>query len=184
MKPNNSVLLWSILTVLIIATVGCYPSNINHQWGWTTTEIRGSVHQPNQQPIPGSFILVQQYYSQFVQMQDEPPVFTPRAKLVFPGSAGQFVIPFDYRASKISMAVIASGFQTEHLYFNRQIGVGNLEWNVELHPTPAWKEHFLILLNPFLQGLILDKRYALEDAHQLFLGDWLEQQKENLSTGP
>lgn len=163
--------------------VGCYPASVKHQWGWTTYQITGKIRDISGLPIThNGFVVAQSYYSDFIEMGEGGSLYAPKASLIFPDAHGEFVVPFDLSASKIQLMVIADGFQSQSLFFQRQLGVGDLHYTATMLSSAEWSSYFLLSISPFLQRFILDERYGLAKNHQLFLTDWLETQRKKIET--
>lgn len=161
----------------------CYPESVKYEWGWATQQINGSVQGIDKNPLPDqSFILVRTYYSQFVQFGEEAPLYFPQASLVFPDPQGNFSVPMNFGAAKIDLTFIASGYLMQNFAFQRQVGVGNLTYRARMEKTLGWQDHLFVSVMPFLQEFIIEQRYQLARAHQLFLGDWLEAEKAKSRT--
>ncbi len=173
----------TIFCILLFILQGCYSPQMSFEWGWTTDRIEGVMtNQEGRGAFPNEgFILVRQYYSQFVQFGEEAPIYYPIARLVFPDEHGKFLIPFDLKASKIDLTFVMSGHVMQNLSFRRQIGVGTLFYEARMQKTAGWQDHFFVTIVPFLQQFIADPRFQLAQAHQLFLGEWLEQEKTKYS---
>ena len=157
---------------------GCYPKQIKYDWGWATYEIQGTMITGEGVPLPKeSFIVVQEYYSQFVKMEGEDPIYVPQARLVYPNQEGRFQIRFDLQASKIGLAFVAPGYEMQQFFFQRQLGVGDLRYQAVIQKTADWPSQLWVILSPFLQHFIIEQRFQMPQAHQWYLGEWLEREK-------
>ncbi|MDP7464199.1 MAG: hypothetical protein QF614_06895, partial [SAR324 cluster bacterium] len=87
---------------------------------------------------------------------------------------------FDLKASRLELAFVASGFEMQRFRFNRQFGVGELHYDATLEATPAWREHFMLQVGPFLENFIIEQRYQMPNLQQLYLGDWLATERLKL----
>ncbi|MBF0290376.1 MAG: hypothetical protein HQM14_21395 [SAR324 cluster bacterium] len=164
---------------------GCYSAQTGFEWGWTTTRIEGRISSETNGALPSNgFIVVRQYYSQFVQFGTEAPLYYPVARVVFPDEDGKFLVTFDLKASKIDLTFVMSGYVMQNLSFQRQIGVGTLFYRAQMTKTAGWQDHLFVTVIPFLQQFIVEQRFQLAQAHQLFLGEWLEQEKGKYSPYP
>ena len=158
---------------------GCYPKQVSYHWGWATHEIQGTMLDQDRGLLPEPyFLVVQEYYSQFVQMEGNAPIYVPRARLVFPQKDGSFHLQFDYRASQIQLAFIAPGYVMQRFFFQRQMGVGALNYQALMQATDQWQDHLLLTVGPFLRQFIVEEHYRLLPVHQLFLEDWLDKQTQ------
>ncbi|MBF0276661.1 MAG: hypothetical protein HQM13_02660 [SAR324 cluster bacterium] len=177
-SSQKSGFLKIILIGTFILMYGCYSPHLTYEWGWTTREIKGRM-LVKEGDFPGNkgFILVRSYYSQFVELEDGHPSYFPQARLFFPQKGGNFTIPFDLNAAKIDLTFIVPGFVMHSLSFRRQTGVGNLSYEIPLQKTAGWQDHLFVTISPFLQQFILDQRFQLAKAHQMYLGDWLSTEK-------
>ena len=121
-----------------------------------------------------------EYYSSFVQFEEEQTLYIPRAKLIHLEPEGKYRIPFDLRASAIELVYIAPKHRLERFRFQRQIGIGELRYNARMVPEGNWREHLVLEVSPFLENFILEPRYKLAPTHQLFIGNWLDRQREQI----
>ena len=161
---------------------GCYPESLNYKPGWGTRFIEGTVLEDSAEFLKSKcFIVVLEYYSQFIQFDNEAPLYAPEARLIFPGENGQFRISFDMEASAIELAFVASGYNMQRFSFQRQIGIGELRYDARLTKSEIWSNHFLMQTSPFLENFILEQRYKMPDSQQLFLGNWLEIERGNIN---
>ena len=169
-----------LLITLILG--GCYPDPLNYKPGWGTRFIEGTVLEDGGEVLKSNcFIVVLEYYSQFIQFENESPLFAPKARLIFPEENGQYRISFDLEASAIELAFVASGYEMQRFSFRRQIGIGELRYDARLSRSEIWRNQFLIKTSPFLENYILEQRYKMPDSQQLFLGDWLDSERENIT---
>ena len=172
----------AICGIMILS--GCYPDHVRYKWGWATNRIQGNLVDSKGGALPkGNFIVVQEYYSQFVQFEGEPPIYTPRARLVFPEKDGSFNLSFDLQASKIELTFLAPGYVMQRFFFLRQMGVGDLNYQAVLQKTAGWQDHLFIFISPFLQQFILEDAYRMPETYQLYLGEWLEREKNKAFPG-
>lgn len=169
------------LAVAVLFLNSCYPKPVDYKFGWTTQTVEGSVADSKGSPLDSeAFIVVKEYYGQFVEFEGDPPLYTPKARLVRPDADGRFRIAFDLKASRLELAFVASGFEMQRFRFDRQLGVGQLRYNAKLLPALAWREHFLLQVGPFLENFIIEQRYRMPDLQQFYLGDWLAAERLKL----
>ena len=162
--------------------IGCYPEALKYKVGVSTFHIKGSLIQKGGGFLKSdSFIVITEYYSRFMQFEKESPIYVPKARLVFPNKKGDFHINFDLKATSINLSFIATGYKLHNFFFRRQIGVGNLKYNVELIKSESWKDEFFIQTRPYLEKFIVEQRYSMPDSQQLFIGNWLAEVKKNLA---
>ena len=160
---------------------GCFPNQVNYEYGWVTKNIKGKILSEKNKIIPEkSFILVLEFFSRFIETSNDVTFYSPRAKIIYPDSYGNFNIYFDMRSSAIEIYFISPNYKIEHFKFQRQIGIGKINYQVKLLLQPNWREYFILNIVPLLENLILDTRYKLEPIHQLFLGDWIASQREKI----
>ena len=175
-----------ILYLLLILTLlgGCYPESLNYQPGWGTQWIDGTLLEKNEDGLKSKgFVVVLEYYSQFIQFENESPLYSPKARLVFPEEDGRFRIHFDLEASAIELVFVASGYTMERFRFRRQIGIGKLHFDAKLSQSEMWRNQFLLQTGPFLDNFILEQRYQMPDSQQLFIGEWLDNERSKYSAG-
>ena len=175
----------SSLQLLLLITLifgGCYPDSLNYKPGWGTSFIEGSVLEDTGEVLKSKcFIVVLEYYSQFIQFENESPLYVPKARLVFPAENGDFRTSFDMEASAIGLVFVASGYDMQRFRFQRQIGIGELRYDARLSSSEIWRNQFLIQTSPFLENFILEQRYKMPNSQQLFLGNWLDSERENIT---
>ena len=175
----------SSLQLLLFITLifgGCYPESLNYKPGWGTSFIEGTVLEDSGEVLKSKcFIVVLEYYSQFIQFENESPLYVPKARLVFPTENGDFRTSFDMEASAIGLVFVASGYDMKRFRFQRQIGIGELRYDSRLSRSEIWRDHFLMQTSPFLENFILEQRYKMPDFQQLYLGNWLDNEKENIN---
>ena len=161
---------------------GCYPESLNYKPGWGTRFIEGTVLEDRGEVLESKcFIVVLEYYSQFIQFENESPLYVPKARLVFPAENGDFRTSFDMEASAIGLVFVASGYDMQRFRFQRQIGIGELRYDTRLSRSEIWRNQFLMQNSPFLENFILEQRYKMPDSQQLFLGDWLDSEREKIT---
>ena len=161
---------------LLITVVfgGCYPESLNYKPGWGTRFIEGTVLEDSGEVLKSkSFIVVLEYYSQFIQFKNESPLYAPEARLIFPEENGHYRISFDLEASAIELAFVASGYDMQRFSFKR--------YDARLSRSEIWRNQFLMQTSPFLENFILEQRYKMPDSQQLFLGNWLDSERENIT---
>ena len=175
----------SFHNLLLFITVffgGCYPDSLNFKPGWGTRFIEGTVLEDSGEVLKSKcFIVVLEYYSQFIQFENESLLYAPEARLIFPAENGQYRISFDMEASVIELVFVASGYNMQRFRFKRQIGIGELRYDSRLSKSQIWKDQFLTQTSPFLENFILEQRYKMPDSQQLFLGNWLDNERENIT---
>ena len=170
--------------ILLITVIfgGCYPETLNYKPGWATRFVEGTVLDNSGEVLKSKcFIVVLEYYSQFIQFENDSPLYAPEARLIFPKENGQYRISFDIEASAIELAFIASGYDMERFSFQRQIGIGELRYDSRLSRSEIWRNQFLMQTSPFLENFILEQRYKMPDSQQLFLGNWLDNERKIIS---
>jgi len=161
---------------------GCYPEPLNYKPGWATRFIEGTVLEDSGEVLKFKcFIVVLEYYSQFIQLENESPLYAPKARLIFPEENGQYRISFDLEASAIELVFVASGYDMQRFSFQRQIGIGELLYDARLSRSEIWSNQFLMQTSPFLENFIMEQRYKMPDYQQQFLGNWLDSERENIN---
>ena len=71
----------------------------------------------------------------------------------------------------------------ERFRFRRQIGIGKLHFDAKLSQSEMWRNQFILQTGPFLDNFILEQRYQMPDSQQLFIGEWLVNERGKLSAG-
>ena len=174
-----------LMLVLLLGLSGCWSQAVHVSPGWTTETVSGTIRTDQGAPLEhASFVVIQESHRSPIQFDGEPPRFLPQARLVLPDAEGAFRTRFDLRASRLTLTVVAPGYQMAHYEFNRQIGVGTLVYDVRLTKAESWRDHFLLQVAPYLDPFILEPRYAMPEAQQLFLGDWMDQQRARWTPAP
>ena len=171
--------LYGALAVFLL--VACFSKPVEFEAGWATRWIEGTMlSEKNSELEAEAFIIVLEYFSRFVQLEDRQTLYIPRAKLVRPEPGGRYEISFDIRASAIEAVFIAYGHWLERFRFQRQMGIGELRYEARMKTLESWREHFILEVSPFLENFILEPRYKLAPLDQLFIGDWLSRQREDI----
>ncbi len=151
---------------------------MNYNFGWGTRWINGNIKSTSEKTLTSkSFIVLLEFHSQFMQFAGNAPIYIPKARLIFPDQNGHFKIPFNLDASAFKLAFIAEGYSMQSFRFKRQIGIGDLFYEIRMEQSEAWKNEFLLHVNPFLENFILEQRYEMPETQQLFIGDWLDLEK-------
>ena len=176
---RSSLQLFLLITLIF---GGCYPESLNYKPGWGTSFIEGTVLEDSGEVLKFKcFIVVLEYFSKFIQFENESPLYAPKVRLIFPEENGQYRISFDLDASAIELVFVASGYDMQRFSFQRQIGIGELRYDARLNRSKIWRHQFLIQTSPFLENFILEQRYKMPDSQQLFLGNWLDIEREKIS---
>jgi len=170
------------LLVLPALLGGCYPKSLNYSPGWGTRTIEGTVLEENAKVLESQpFIIVLEYYSNFVKFENESPLYAPKARVVFPEKNGNFRISFDLKATAIDLTFVASAYSMQRFRFRRQLGVGELRYDASLPRSEVWQHEFILQIAPFLENFILEQRYKMPDSQQLFLGNWLAEERRRFA---
>ncbi|MBT3214961.1 MAG: hypothetical protein HN351_09975 [Deltaproteobacteria bacterium] len=170
------------LLVLPALLGGCYPKSLNYSPGWGTRTIEGTVLEENAKVLESQpFIIVLEYYSNFVKFENESPLYAPKARVVFPDKNGNFRISFDLKATAIDLTFVASAYSMQRFRFRRQLGVGELRYDASLPRSEVWQHEFILQIAPFLENFILEQRYKMPDSQQLFLGNWLAEERRRFA---
>ena len=157
---------------------GCYPESLNYSPGWGTRMIVGTVKEVNSQQLESrAFIIVLEYYSNFIIFENESLLYAPKARVVFPEKNGNFRISFDFKATAIDLTFVASGYNMQRFRFKRQLGIGELRYEAKLSRSDVWKNEFILQTAPFLEKFILEQRYRMPDSQQLFIGNWMAEER-------
>ena len=101
--------------------------------------------------------------------------------MIAPEKNVHFRINFDLEASVIELVFVASGYSLQRFRFQRQMGIGELRYDARLIRSGAWHNQFLLQTGPFLENFILEQRYKMPDSQQLFLGNWLHDEREKFA---
>jgi len=172
----HRVMFFALLTIFLS---GCYPEPLKYKLGVGTRSIAGNFLAADNNS--DAFIVIIEYHSSFIQFENESPIYVPKARLAFPNKKGEYRINFDLKASKINLTFIALGYKTHSFSFRRQLGVGDLQYDVRLKKNELWKNEFFIQTRPFLENFIIDQRYEMPDSQQLFIGNWIAETKKYFS---
>tara|TARA_B100001250_G_C19595958_1_gene698440 strand:+ start:193 stop:732 length:540 start_codon:yes stop_codon:yes gene_type:complete len=164
--------------LLITILSGCYAEPLKYKLGIGTFWIEGTVLEQNGNSLDSdSFILIVEYFPRFIQFENESPIYVPRARLAFPNKKGDFRIKFDLKATSIELAFVAEGYKMHRFFFRRQLGVGDLKYDLNLKKSISWKNEFFLQTRPYLERFIIEQRYGMPDSQQMFLGNWLAEIK-------
>ena len=163
---------------------GCYPKSLNYSPGWATSTIDGTVRGARAKMMESQpFIIVLEYYSNFIKFENESPLYAPKARVVFPDKNGNFRVSFDLKATAIDLTFIASAYSMQRFHFRRQLGIGELRYDANLSRSELWQQEFILQTAPFLENFILEQRYKMPDSQQLFLGNWLAEERRRFAEG-
>ena len=166
------------LLMLPMLLGGCYPESLNYRLGWGTSMIDGTVKEVNSKQLEShAFIIVLEYYSNFVIFENESLLYAPKARVVFPEQNGNFRISFDLKATAIDLTFVASGYSMQRFRFKRQLGIGELRYDATLSRSDVWQNEFILQTAPFLEKFILEQRYRMPDSQQLFIGNWMAEER-------
>ena len=172
------------LLMLSMLLGGCYPESLNYRPGWGTRMIEGTVKEVNSKQLQSyAFIIVLEYYSNFVIFENESLLYAPKARVVFPEKDGNFRISFDLKATAIDLTFVASGYSMQRFRFKRQLGSGELRYDVTLSRSDVWQNEFILQTAPFLEKFILEQRYRMPDSQQLFIGNWMAEERRRFVEG-
>lgn len=177
--PFRLIFLLALQAPLLAA---CLPPQASYTVGLGTSRIHGFIVTAPEQPLPGGpLVVAYEYHHQFVTRADGSAVLVPTARVVKPGSQGEFVIDVPSDVVRMEILFIAPGHLTELFRFQRQLGVGNIEYRAKLQAMPDWRSHYYTYLSPPLENLILESRYRLAPAEQQLLGQWMQAQDARLA---
>ena len=177
----------------LVATLlaACLPPQADYRLGLGTNRIRGSVTIPPGTPgIPdstepgGPLVVAYLYHHQFVTSGSGAAVLVPTARVLRPGPQGDFSLEMSADVVRAELMFIAPGHLTQLFHFQRQLGVGDIDYRAELLRIGDWRSHYYTYLSPQLENLILERRYRLSPSEQQTLGQWLQLQNEQLGAQP
>lgn len=178
---STRVLLAMCLTALLGA---CLPPEAHYSWGLGTSRISGFVHTDPKRPVPGGpLVVVYERHHEFVTYANGSAVLRTTARVVQPGRAGDFSIEVPSDVVRMDFLFIAPDHLTETFHFQRQLGVGDIEYDANLKAIDDWRSHYYTFLSPQLQDLIVDPRYHVPPAEQQLLGQWMQRQDARLNKG-
>ncbi|MDP7463326.1 MAG: hypothetical protein QF614_02435, partial [SAR324 cluster bacterium] len=70
-----------LLPVALLLLSSCYPKSVDYEFGWTTETVIGAVvDQKGNPPDTDTFIVVKEYYGQFVELNGGSLLYTPKAR--------------------------------------------------------------------------------------------------------
>jgi len=179
--PRRVALLLALQAGLLGA---CLPPQAHYELGLGTTRITGSLVPAKERPVPGgALIVVYEYHNQFITKADGSAILRPTARVLRPSAQGTFSIGMPTDVVRLDVLFIAPEHLTELFHFQRQLGVGNIDYTARLAAIPDWRSHYYTYLSPQLQALIVDTRYRLAPHEQQLLTDWLQAQNARLGAG-
>ena len=177
--PLRLILLLALQVPLLGA---CLPPQASFSLGLGTSHIHGFIITAPEQTLPGGpLVVAYAYHHQFVTRADGTALLVPTGRVVKPGPQGDFVIDVPADVVRMEILFIAPGYLTDLFRFQRQLGVGDIEYRAALQAMPDWRSHYYTYLSPRLEELILDQRYRLAPAEQQLLGQWLRMQDARLA---
>jgi hypothetical protein len=175
-----------LLAALLPALLGaCLPPQAHYDVGLGTNHIRGIISVAPDTVEPGGPLLVAYlYHHQFVTYGDGSAVLVPTARVLKPGRQGDFSLSVPQDVVRADLMFIAPGHLTQLFHFQRQLGVGDIDYRAQLEAIHDWRAHYYTYLSPQLENLILERRYRLDPADQRLLGEWLQTQNARLGAQP
>jgi hypothetical protein len=174
----------ALLLAAVAALLGaCLPPQAHYSVGLGTSRISGYLLADPAQPAPGGpLVVIYLYHHQFVNYADGSAVLLTSARVVRPGRHGDFSIDVPADVVRMDILFIAPGHLTELYHFQRQLGVGDIDYRTTLKSMPDWRAHYYTFLSPQLQELIVEPRYRLAPAEQQVLVDWMQEQDARLGS--
>lgn len=165
------------LALLPALLSACLPPQAHYDLGLGTSRITGYLTVVPPRPTPGEpLIVVYQYHHQFVERGDGSALLLPTARVIQPRQQGDFSIEVPADVVRMDILFIAPEHLSELFHFQRQLGVGDIEYRARLQAMPDWRSHYYTYLSPQLEDLILEPRYRLAPAEQQVLGRWMQAQ--------
>ena len=187
----RALLLGAVGALLAGLLAACLPPQADYRLGLGTNRIRGSVNIPPGTPgAPdstepgGPLVVAYLYHHQFVTTGSGAAVLVPTARVLRPGPQGDFSLEVPADVVRADLMFIAPGHLTQLFHFQRQLGVGDIDYRAELPRIGDWRSHYYTYLSPQLENLILERRYRLSPSEQQTLGQWLQLQNEQLGAQP
>jgi len=159
-------LLWGLLLV-----AGC-SQGVEIRPGWTTTKVVGQM-----KPQEG-FILVERQDQTFLPQGETGYLNRSSAELVLPDAEGNYQVEWPTETVSLTLTYIAAGHVPVKRGFDRSLGVGAYESQVELALAANWAEIFYVNLRPYLSQFITESAFQMPPPDQLFLGNWMNQSEE------
>jgi hypothetical protein len=177
-----ALLLAACLPLLLAA---CLPPQAHYEMGLGTSRISGFLTAAPEKPTPGgALIVVYLYHHQFITYADGSAVLMQTARVLRPGTQGDFAIDVPGDVVRMDILFIAPEHLTELFRFRRQLGVGDIDYRAALQAMRDWRSHYYTYLSPQLENLILEPRYHLPPADQQVLADWMQAQDARLGARP
>ncbi len=180
-----------LLGGLAALLAACLPPQADYSVGLGTNHIRGIVSIPPGTPAApdstepgGPLVVAYLYHHQFVTYGNGSAVLVPTARVLRPGRQGDFSLELPADVVRADLLFIAPGHLTQLFHFQRQLGVGDIDYRAQLQRIGDWRSHYYTYLSPQLENLILERRYRLDPAEQQLLGQWLQLQNERLGAQP
>jgi hypothetical protein len=163
---------------------GCLPPQASYHVGLGTNRISGFLDPAPQRPSPGgSLIVVYAYHHTFIERGDGSVLLVPSAQVLRPGQAGDFIIEVPADVVRMEVLFIAADHLTQVFRFQRQVGVGDIDYSAKLPVMADWRSHYYTYLSPQLEELILDRRYRLAPEQVQMLSQWMHDQDARLAPG-
>jgi hypothetical protein len=173
------------LVALGLLLGGCLPPPASYELGLGTSRISGFVYTDPAQPTPGGPLVVAfLYHHQFIEQADGSAVVSATARVLQPGSSGQFSLALATDVVRAELFFVAPEHLTTVFRFRRQLGVGDITYRAELEAMADWRSHYYTFLSPQLEALILEQRYRLPPDEQQALTAWMQLQDARLKPPP
>ena len=174
--------MWQKLFVFlsVIALAACSSGGANYKAGWVTKEITGKIT-----PVD-AFIIVEQENQTFLPSGidglngQQGYLKRSSARIARPDAEGNYSVRLPDEVSALSLLVIAKGMSPFRKTFQRSMGVGVIEFDIELKEAANFKETYFHSLRPYLSGFITEKGYKMPEIQKYFLGQWMQKTEREL----
>jgi len=165
---------------------GCLQTGAHFDFGLGTTEIHGNLTLEGK-PLPAgqAVALVFQEEHLFVSVgpegvpgdpsrRDTEKQLTYRTvRLAHISPEGRWWLPMPDHVLEVRVMFMLPGCATEEFRFRRQLGVGDVTFDVDMKPLPEWRDHFYTYIQPVVQNVLADSRYRMSPQDMQGLDGWL-----------
>jgi hypothetical protein len=158
--------------------VGC-SKQVTYRAGVYTHSVHGQIQLEPGQGVEEAFVIVRRYDLTLIETASG---YRHRlsAAVLHPNPDGTYAVPFHPETRRLDLTFIARDCLPVNFSFQRTLGIGAFEYDVQLVRDGQWKDVYFLLIKPVLVDLIVENRYRLAPVEQLFLGHWMDQTENRL----
>lgn len=163
----------------ICLILGACSKEVGYRPGLVTQHVQGQIELAAGNSDSQAFVVVRKHN---VTLIETSAGYLRRiaVNVLHPDEKGRYSASFDAETRQLDLTFISRGRRPVSHSFRRTLGIGAYRYDVCLKPDPQWRESYYLLIKPTLVDFIVEKRYQLAPAEQLFLGDWMVSAEKQL----